>query len=309
MGTSESKEMFNAVSNTSSKTKKKFLQSVANHSDAIALIDSTGNYVGFNKAYYLLFEFENEDIASVTLRNLLTFSDNEQPDKQEVTLEALKFKTGQALSKGEWNFIWRYQTLLRKVVEVFVWIHPVRLKDSLFFQVTLRPKDSEFSVKKVDDSMTTSDISAREIGDFCLEEAVRITNSDLGYLAFVNKEQNQLTMFGWSQTAMQTCKAIKKPLVYKLEETGLWGEAIRQRKPVITNDYSKPNPYKRGTPDGHVTVKRHMNLPIFDDVDKKRIVLVVGVGNKVEEYGPEDVKKLEDLMGKMWKIFKKKYKL
>ena len=38
---------------------------------------------------------------------------------------------------------------------------------------------------------------------------------------------------------------IDKPIVYQVKDTGLWGEAIRQRIPVITNDYAAPNPLKR----------------------------------------------------------------
>ena len=56
---------------------------------------------------------------------------------------------------------------------------------------------------------------------------------------------------------------------------------MRQRKPIITNDYAAPNPHKRGTPEGHVPVTRHMNIPVFDG---RRIVAVAGVGNKPADY-------------------------
>ena len=77
----------------------------------------------------------------------------------------------------------------------------------------------------------------QEIMDFTLESAVRLTESKIGYLAFMNEDETVLTMHSWSKTAMKQCAIIDKPIVYPVEETGLWGEVVRQRKPVITNDY------------------------------------------------------------------------
>ncbi len=43
--------------------------------------------------------------------------------------------------------------------------------------------------------------SLQEITDYALEEAVRLTNSDLGYLAFMNDDETVLTMHSWSKKA------------------------------------------------------------------------------------------------------------
>ena len=84
---------------------------------------------------------------------------------------------------------------------------------------------------------------------------------------------------------------------YPLETTGLWGDAVRQRRPIITNDYAAPNPDKKGYPEGHVGIRRHLNIPVFDG---DRIVAVAGVGNKEEEYDESDVRQLTLLMNGMW---------
>src|SRR5208337_4045223 len=106
--------------------------------------------------------------------------------------------------------------------------------------------------------------SLPEITNFALEKAVSLTQSQIGYLAFMNEDETVLTMHSWSKTAMQQCAIIDKPIVYPVVNTGLWGEAVRQRKPVITNDYQAPNPLKKGFPAGHVDLVRHMNVPVFD---------------------------------------------
>ncbi|MEN6426417.1 MAG: GAF domain-containing protein, partial [Phycisphaerales bacterium] len=145
--------------------------------------------------------------------------------------------------------------------------------------------------------------SMQEITDFALEEAVRLTESTIGYLAFMNEDETVLTMHSWSKTAMKQCAMIDKPIVYPVETTGLWGEAVRQRKPVITNDYAAPNVQKKGYPAGHVQVTRHMNIPVFDG---EHIVAVAGVGNKNAPYDESDVRQLTLLMQGMWRLLERR---
>lgn len=148
-----------------------------------------------------------------------------------------------------------------------------------------------------------TDQSDQMLTDFALEKAIELTGSSIGYLAFMNEEETELTMYSWSRQAMEECLVETKPIVYPVETTGLWGEAVRQRKPLITNDYEAPNPLKKGYPSGHVQVIRHMNIPLFDG---DRIVLVAGVGNKNDPYGEPDIHQLTLLMDGMWKIIKQK---
>jgi len=148
-----------------------------------------------------------------------------------------------------------------------------------------------------------TDVTHQELTDYALEEAVRITHSEIGYLAFLNDDETVLSMHSWSKQAMKECAILDKPIQYVVTETGLWGEAVRQRRPVITNDYAAPNPAKKGHPQGHVPVRRHMNVPVFAG---KHIVLVAGVGNKEGEYDNSDAEQLTLLMEGMWRLIERK---
>jgi hypothetical protein len=131
-----------------------------------------------------------------------------------------------------------------------------------------------------------------------------MTGSTLSYFATMNSAENVLTMIGWSKSAMGNCSMIDKPIVYRIEETGLWGDAVRERKAVITNDYKNlVKPTKKGYPEGHVNVVRHMNIPVFEG---NRIAMVVGVGNKATEYTQEDARNMTAFMAEVWKILKAK---
>jgi sigma-B regulation protein RsbU (phosphoserine phosphatase) len=137
----------------------------------------------------------------------------------------------------------------------------------------------------------------QEIADFALEEGVRLTKSKIGFVGFLNEDETILTIQSWSKTVMEECKVIDKPIVYPLETAGLWGETVRQRRPVIINDYAAPHPGKKGYPEGHVKLRRFLNIPIFEG---DRIVALAAVANKEEHYDESDVRELTLLMNGMW---------
>jgi PAS domain S-box-containing protein len=177
-----------------------------------------------------------------------------------------------------------------------------------FYNITERKKAEEALL--LDDSRLEAlqrlnqmdEASLKEIAHFALEAGVKLTCSKIGYLAFVDEEKKILTMHSWSKEAMKECDIETKQTIYHLRETGLWGEAVRQRKAVITNDYAS-SPQKKGTPPGHVKIIRHMNVPIMD---MGRIVLVAGLGNKGTEYNDSDVRQLTLLMSGLWKIIQRR---
>lgn len=166
---------------------------------------------------------------------------------------------------------------------------------------TYRLNESRLSALLDLNQMT--DIPLNEITGYALEKAIELTRSKVGYCAFVNEDESIIRMYSWSTLAIQNCHIKHKQNTYKIDHMGLWGEAIRQRRPIITNNYTEPNPLKRGQPEGHVKILRHMNVPVFDH---GRIVIVAGVGNKKEPYDQSDVRQLILMMEGMWNIIRKK---
>jgi signal transduction histidine kinase/CheY-like chemotaxis protein len=148
-----------------------------------------------------------------------------------------------------------------------------------------------------------TEASLQEIKDFTLEAAVKLTKSKIGYLAFMNDDESILTMHSWSKNTVKQCNISDKPLTYPMETMGLWGEAVRQRKAIITNNYSVPNPFKKGLPKGHIKIIRHMNVPLFEG---NRIIIVAGLGNKENDYDELDVRQLTLLMQDMCSLIQHK---
>lgn len=166
---------------------------------------------------------------------------------------------------------------------------------------TIRLNEARLSVLL--DLSQMAEAPLNEITSFALEEAIRLTESKVGYLAFANEDETILRMYSWSVDAIKGCNIKHKQTTYKVDKMGLWGEAMRQRKPVITNDYTASNPFKKGQPDGHVKIFRHMNVPVLDH---GKIVIIAGVGNKESLYDESDVRQLILLMEGMWHILRRK---
>ena len=144
-----------------------------------------------------------------------------------------------------------------------------------------------------------TDLSIKEAADYVLEEGVRLTESEIGFLGFMNETETQLTIHAWSNHAMEQCSIIQKSMHFYVKESGLWGEAVRKRVPFILNDYSFPHPGKKGYPKGHVELIRFMVVPIFDG---DRIVAIGAMANKEEEYDESDVRQLRLFLDGMWQI-------
>ncbi len=145
--------------------------------------------------------------------------------------------------------------------------------------------------------------STQELLDFALEEAIALTNSKIGYVYFYDETKKEFILNTWSKEVMKQCTIAEPQTVYHLDKTGIWGEAVRQAKPIIVNDFQATHPLKKGYPEGHAPLYKYMTVPVFSD---DRIVGVVGVANKETDYDFSDVRQLTLLMDSVWKIFERK---
>ena len=144
-------------------------------------------------------------------------------------------------------------------------------------------------------------VSEREIREFALESVVALTKSKAGYLHFVNEDQKTIELVSWSKGALKLCTA-EKTAHYPIDKAGIWADSVRLRKPVVHNDYQNMDD-KKGYPEGHFQLMRHLSVPIFDS---KKIVAVAGVGNKEAPYDDSDLRQTLLFMNSMWTILKQK---
>lgn len=141
-----------------------------------------------------------------------------------------------------------------------------------------------------------------EVMQKALDEIEKSTGSQISFFHLVNDDNATLTLQAWSTNTKNTyCKAEGSGMHYPLEQAGVWADCIRERRPIIHNDYAALT-NKKGMPEGHARLDRELVVPIIQD---DRVVSVLGVGNKPINYDEKDAKLLEYLASLVWSIVSK----
>lgn len=147
------------------------------------------------------------------------------------------------------------------------------------------------------------DASEHEIFRYGVEAAAQITNSEFAYLHLYQNETQTLHLEAWSKGALETCNVAYQPS-YPLKDAGIWADAVRKRHPVITNDYLA-EPLRKGLPEGHVTLQRHLSVPI---IEHDQVVAIAGVGNRSTPYTSSDALQLSLLADGIWQQVRRRRK-
>lgn len=144
-----------------------------------------------------------------------------------------------------------------------------------------------------------------EITDFIIKGAVELTGSKIGYLEFLNNDDNVLEMYHWPKDALNLSTSEDEPFVHPIRSTGLWGEAIRTQNPVIVNRHYKSDETDEVSSIFNETLTRHVMVPILEN---EQTVAVACVGNKDSDYDESDVHQLTLLMEGVWKVLQYMHK-
>ena len=130
-----------------------------------------------------------------------------------------------------------------------------------------------------------------------IEIAVSATGSEIGYFHLVNEDQETIELGTWSAGTLLHCNASYQRH-YPISEAGVWADSARMRRACIHNDYQTISG-KRGYPEGHVHLVRHLGTPV---IDQDRVVLLVGVGNKPGDYSDGDLACLQAVSDQIWPL-------
>ena len=169
----------------------------------------------------------------------------------------------------------------------------------LFNDITERKRSEEVLRASVRLSEFALKHSLEELLTNGLDEAESLTGSRIGFFHFVDPDQKTLQLQTWSTNTLENmCAAEGKGLHYSVDKAGVWVDAVRQKAPVIHNDYVSL-PHKRGLPPGHAPVIRELVVPILRS---GQVMGVMGVGNKPREYDAQDINTISRLANLAWDI-------
>lgn len=145
--------------------------------------------------------------------------------------------------------------------------------------------------------------SVQEFLDYALNEAIHLTGSKIGYLYRYHEDRREFALNSWSREVMHECTIADPRTCYELDKTGIWGEAVRQRRPILLNDFAAAHPLKKGYPEGHAKLFKYLTVPVFS---RGKIVGVIGVANKESDYHETDILQLTLLMEAVWKVVERR---
>ena len=144
-------------------------------------------------------------------------------------------------------------------------------------------------------------LSDKELYEYFLDHAVNLTRSTIGFFHFVSEDQKSIVLTTWNKEALRNCTA-NYATHYPIEEAGNWADCVRLKRPIFYNDFGE-SPNQKGFPEGHVSIKRMLSIPI---IEEGKVQAIFGVGNKALPYRKDDIVQLDLVANELNKIIKQR---
>ena len=234
-------------------------------------------------------------LASIMAKGLAGISKEERQriHAKWIRLEPNKFY----YNKTFWYaIITVFSSIVLVVVLTLAWNRSLKVK------VDRKTRELRFNERRLKALVALNemqDAPIEQIVEFAFQQAVQLTGSRFGYLAFSYDR-------GDSFHAVFSCEADRfnaHSLDGSLETIGLWGDALAVGAPEVFN--AEDNILERQVKWGIRLdrISRHMQIPVHD---RDQVVALVGVGNKPTNYDKADARQLQLLMGGMWRIIQRR---
>ena len=127
--------------------------------------------------------------------------------------------------------------------------------------------------------------------------AVELTDSEVGYIHYINTDQDSIELCTWSSGTMGHCSAIFDRH-YPISRAGIWADTARFASAQVHNDYAAV-PHRRGLPPGHAAITRHLGVAAMSD---DGLHLLMGVGNAERPYDEQDVAVAQQIVDSAWQM-------
>jgi PAS domain S-box-containing protein len=136
-----------------------------------------------------------------------------------------------------------------------------------------------------------------ELLEYALETAIKLTNSNIGFIHYVNPDQNTIEKGCWANDHNNSYTSYFND-IYPFDKNKVLATCVLEQKVIIdNNNIDQTN--KAGYTDKHPHVERFICIPV---VQKNKVVLVTGVANKEFAYDTSDIEQLQLYMQEIWKI-------
>ncbi|MEK7259342.1 MAG: EAL domain-containing protein [Pseudomonadota bacterium] len=145
-------------------------------------------------------------------------------------------------------------------------------------------------------------LDERTLAQKALDTLEEICQSKIGFLHLVSDDQNEIELLAWSSATVASYCHASYDNHYPVASAGVWADCIRQRQPIIINDYAS-TPNKKGLPEGHSELSRLISVPILEG---DKIVMVVGLGNAEYQYNDDTVQTVQLFGNELFQIIERR---
>lgn len=134
------------------------------------------------------------------------------------------------------------------------------------------------------------------------EFAEDLTGSLISFVHFVLPDQETIELVTWSRRTLEHYCHAAYDSHYPVKSAGIWADALRERKPVVFNDYPS-YAHKHGLPEGHSPLQRLISVPVLES---GKVVMITGVGNKGSNYTERDIQAVQLISESLWRIVQRR---
>lgn len=264
-------------------------------------LDKNGNLIEVNQVWLDILGYSDEEVLGKSLENFL------HPDsKENFKKRSLCLKTTGGVSDIEFKLVKKDGST------ILVSLHGKAEKDDqgrfkrthcFLRDITKSRLDEQIHASRLRLVEFSADHSVDNLLQKCLDEAEMLTHSSIGFFHFLEPDQKTLSLQMWSSNTLEKmCTASVKVDHYPITRAGVWADCIRERRPVIHNDFKKPA-HRKNMPEGHAEVVRELVVPVFR---QNKITAVLGMGNKQTGYTEQDVDTAMALGDMAWDLVVRK---
>ncbi len=255
---------------------------------------SDGSIFDVNEAASRFYGWTREELRRMSISDLNVLS----PEQIQAEMTFAK-------SEQRNHFEFRHRLASGAIRDVEVFSGPLQVggKDYLY-SIVHDVTDQRRNIRRIQAllniALTERTMDEREFLGRGLELAESITDSQIGFLHFVNDDQESIELVTWTAGALKGCTAAYDNH-YPISKAGIWADCFRQLRPVVFNDYAS-YAQKHGLPDGHAPLDRLISVPV---IEQGKVRMMIGVGNKSQDYLDADIESVQLIGNDLWRAVRR----
>ncbi len=269
--------------------------------DGFWMIDLEGHLLEVNDAYCKRSGYSREELLDMRISDLDAVERPQETARHMQEIITNGSGLFETLHRAKDGTVWQVEVntaLSRETGRVFAFLRDVNQRNRSEALLRTRLQLSDLALKDNLDNLMKAALDAAEL----------FSGSHIGFFHFVDDDQQTLNLQAWSSNTVDRMCTVEaqqaaKGLHYPLDQAGVWADCVRQRQPVIHNDYASL-PDKKGLPQGHATLLRELVVPILRD---DKVAAVLGVGNKSTDYTPEDLQVVDQIASMVMDVVARKH--